>query len=58
MHDSLPHVPLSEAIEGDVLWRPGHVGLHVGGGWAIHAPSTGKTVTFEPAMRYEIALRP
>lgn len=48
----------SEVRPGDVLWRPGHVGLYVERGWAIHAPGEGKPVQYQPAQTYELALRP
>lgn len=36
---------LSEAVPGDVVWRPGHVGLYIGNGVTIeaHNPSMGIT---------------
>ena len=49
---------VAAAAPGDVVWRPGHVGLYVGDGWVIHAPHTGDVVRFEPAAKYEMALRP
>ena len=34
---------------GDVVWRPGHVGLYVGNGKVIHAPHTGARVRYTKA---------
>ena len=52
---SLPHsssaqasggttVPISAAAPGDILWLPGHVGMYIGNGQVVHAPTTGDVV--------------
>jgi cell wall-associated NlpC family hydrolase len=35
---------VSEAEPGDILWKPGHVGIYIGGGQYIHAPRPGDVV--------------
>jgi len=46
-------VPLADIVPGDLLFfhqryrRVSHVGIYVGGGWFIHAPSRGKRVSYE-----------
>ena len=39
-------LPVSEALPGDVLWEPGHVGIYMGGGAYIHAPQPGDVVRY------------
>lgn len=52
---SLPHsssaqassgtsVPLSAVAPGDILWMPGHVGMYIGNGQVVHAPTSGDVV--------------
>jgi cell wall-associated NlpC family hydrolase len=56
--EGLAAVSLSELRPGDIVWRPGHVGLYVGDGLVIHAPGTGKTVTYQSVTRFQRAVRP
>lgn len=37
-------LPVSEAQPGDVLWKPGHVGIFIGDGKYVHAPKPGDVV--------------
>ena len=37
-------LPVSQAQPGDVLWKPGHVGIFIGEGKYIHAPKPGDVV--------------
>jgi cell wall-associated NlpC family hydrolase len=36
--------PVSEAQYGDILYKPGHVGISLGGNNYVHAPTSGQTV--------------
>ncbi len=56
--DKLPRLPLSEVRPGDIVWRPGHVGIYAGGAWVIAATKTGDFVRYQPLKGYQLALRP
>jgi len=55
---SLRRVPLDELQPGDVVYRPGHIGLYIGKGRMIHAPQSGQNVEIAPISRVVGAGRP
>jgi cell wall-associated NlpC family hydrolase len=45
---SRPKVGLDEMKPGDLVYRPGHIGMYVGDGKMIHSPQTGGNVEISP----------
>ena len=45
-------VPVSQASPGDILWRPGHVGIYIGDDRYIHEPHTGAVCTIASGASY------
>ena len=45
-------VPLSMAQPGDILWKPGHVAIYIGGDQYIHEPQTGDVCRIANGIAY------
>jgi cell wall-associated NlpC family hydrolase len=57
-YSSFPHVPMDQLVPGDIVWRPGHDGIYVGGGTAIHATHEGDVVRYISVSYFQGASRP
>jgi peptidoglycan DL-endopeptidase CwlO len=55
---SVPNVPFSALAPGDLVQSPGHIGINVGGGSAIHSPHTGDVVRYIGVGYFSRAGRP
>ncbi|UTY38894.1 DUF5011 domain-containing protein [Allocoprobacillus halotolerans] len=50
-------ISLSSVKPGDIVWRPGHVGIYVGGGRVIHAPHSGAVVSYTSLSGFTCGVR-
>ncbi len=50
-------ISISKAQVGDIVWRPGHVGIYVGNGKVIHSPHSGAKVSYTKASTFKYAVR-
>lgn len=51
------YISLSNVKPGDIVWRPGHVGIYVGNGKVIHAPHTGAVVSYTSVSGFKCGVR-
>lgn len=47
---------IAEAVPGDILWKPGHVGIYIGNGKTIEAKGVGYGVVYGNAQSFAAAL--
>lgn len=51
-------VALADLRPGDLVYRPGHIGIYIGGHLMIHSPRSGERVQISPMRRVIGAVRP
>lgn len=51
------YISISQVKPGDIVWRPGHVGIYVGNGKVIHAPHTGAVVSYTSVSGFKCGVR-
>ncbi len=47
---------ISDAVPGDILWRPGHVGIYIGNGTTIEAKGKNYGIVYGDANSFDAAL--
>lgn len=55
---SFPRVEMEDLQPGDLVYRPGHIGMYVGEGRMVHSPQSGESVRVSPLGRVLGAVRP
>lgn len=49
-------LPVEDAVPGDILWKPGHVGIYIGNGRTVEAKGTNYGIVYGDASTFEAAL--
>lgn len=47
---------VEDAVPGDILWKPGHVGIYIGNGRTVEAKGTNYGIVYGDASTFEAAL--